>query len=406
MRICFLSRRYFPTVSGMAVYADNMVRQLVARGHGVTMLSQYYGGASAGVYGGGEPPAIPGAEVVGFESTHEQERGDFEADMAVMTAEVERRHAQRPFDLVHAQYGYPTGFAALRVARKLGLPAVVSIQGGDGHWVGECCATHRVAMRRVCTQSDAVIIGSDGFARTVADRLDVPRSGFTVVPGAVDTDRFHPRPGRAPGAASSPVRLLYHGRVDRRKGVIELLDAFDRLRADGRNVVLRVSGIGPDQEEVAARCAGTPGATATGAAAYAQAPAVYREADLFVSPTHAEGFSNTILEAMATGLPIVSCETTGVVDCLKDGRDSLLVPVSDVPALAAAIGRLLDDAPLRERLAAAALGRVRENFAWPVIAGAIERVYEAVLASPPRDAFDELEGEPEPCVYRAKPHLL
>ena len=351
MRICFLSRRYFPTVSGMAVYADNMVRQLVARGHDVTMLSQYYGGDAAGVYGGGEPPAISGAEVIGFESVNEQERGDFESDMAVMTAEVERRHAERPFDLIHAQYGYPTGFAALRVARKLSLPAVVSIQGGDGHWVGECCGTHRAAMRRVCTMSDAVIIGSDGFANTVAERLDVPRDGFTIVPGAVDTDRFHPADRGGFGRLSSPVRVLYHGRVDRRKGVIELLDAFDLLRSRGRDVVLRVSGIGPDQEEVAERCARTPAATATGAADYADAPAVYRAADLFVSPTHAEGFSNTILEAMATGLPIVSCETTGVVDCLQHERDSLLVPVSDVPAIAAAVERLLDDAALRERLA-------------------------------------------------------
>ena len=406
MRICFLSRRYFPTVSGMAVYADNMVRQLVARGHDVTMLSQYYGGASAGVYGGGDPPPIPGATVVGFESVHEQERGDFEADMAVMTAEVERRHAEQPFDLIHAQYGYPTGFAGLRVARKLGLPAVVSIQGGDGHWVGECCGTHRTAMRRVCTQSDAVIIGSDGFARTVAGRLGVPRSCFTVVPGAVDTDRFFPEAGRRLGVLSNPVRLLYHGRVDRRKGVLELLDAFERLPGRGDRVVLRVSGIGPDQEEAAARCAGIEGATATGAVGYADAPAVYRDADLFLSPTHAEGFSNTLLEAMATGLPIVSCETTGVVDCLADDRDALLVPVSDVPALAAAVERLIADAPLRERLAAAALQRVRENFAWPVIAGRIEAVYERVLAGEPRVDFDELGGEPDPCVYRQEPALL
>ena len=406
MKICFLSRRYFPTVSGMSVYADNMVRQMVRLGHDVTMLSQFYGGEAAGVYGGGPPPGIEGATVVGVESLGEQNRGDFEADIETLAKWVQDLHAATPFDLVHAQYGYPTGYAALVAARRLGLTCVVSIQGGDGHWVGECCGTHKRAMQLVCGHADALIIGSDSFAEEVSGRLGTDPSRFTVIPGAVDTDRFRPAEGRKIGDVGSPVRLLYHGRVDRRKGVFELIEAFGRLRDEGRDVTLTVSGIGPDYNETKRRCEQVEGATATGHADYSAAPDLYRTGDVFVSPTHAEGFSNTILEAMASGLPIVSCRAVGVVDCLKHGRDALLAEVGDVDDLTSQFGRMLDDGPLRRRLAEVALEEVRRLYSWPAIAGRIAGVYERVEERPKYDDFEEMTGEPDPCRFRAEPHLL
>ena len=406
MKICFLSRRVFPTISGMSVYADNLVRQLVAAGHDVTMLGQYYGGKAAGVYGGGPPPDMTGATVIGMESVGEQADGDFEADIEAMADRVEVEHKRKAFDIVHAQYGYPTGYAALVAARRLGLPCVVSIQGGDGHWVGECCGTHRRAMQLVLDHSDAVIIGSDSFAKEVRGRLGTDPSRFTVIPGAVDCDRFRPADGREIGGVLPPVRLLYHGRVDRRKGVFELIEVYERLRAEGRDVTLRVSGIGPDYEEARRRCEAIDGATATGYADYFDAPEVYRAADVFVSPTHAEGFSNTILEAMASGLPIVSCRAVGVVDCLEHGRDGLLAGVGDVDDLAAQVRRVLDDAPLRRRLAGAALAEARELYAWPAVAGRIVEVYRRVVEAPARERFVPMTGEPDPCRFRGEPHLL
>ena len=202
------------------------------------------------------------------------------------------------------------------------------------------------------------------------------------------------------------MRLLYHGRVDRRKGVFELIDAFRRLREGGRDVRLTVSGIGPDYEETRRRCDEVEGATATGHADYLAAPDLYRDADVFVSPTHAEGFSNTILEAMASGLPIVSCRAVGVVDCLTHGRNGLLAEVGDVDDLTRQIERVLDDAELRRELAETALREARELYAWPTIAGRIEEVYERVAGRPTADDFEPMTGSPDECRFRAEPHLL
>ncbi|MFD4787120.1 glycosyltransferase family 4 protein [Streptomyces sp. NPDC058459] len=390
MRICFVSRRYWPAVSGMSAYAENLLRHLVADGHEVTLVSQYRGDPEGrAVYGGGPPPAdrVPaGVRVAAVEALGEQAvtRGrpaDFEADVAALRDAVLDCHRRAPLDVVHAQYGYPTGLAALDASALTGVPAVVSVQGGDGHWVGTCCDDHRVAIRRVFREAPALLIGSPSFAREVAARHDLPPGRFTVVDGATDTRLFHPRPDRTPGDLGDPPVLLYHGRMDRRKGVFDLLEAVRLLAARGRRLRLAMSGAGPDLEAVRelARTTGPSGLVeVTGPVPYDRAPAVYRGGDLFVSPTWAEGFSNTILEAMATGLPVVSTRVVGVVDCVEDGVNGLLTDARDPAGLADAVDRLLADGSLRTRLAATALEHVRTRWSWPVAAARITDVYRSV----------------------------
>ena len=407
MKICFVSRRYFPAISGMSVYAHNLNHELVAAGHDVTMISQYRADAfGRGVYGGGPPPEVPGVRVIGLEARGEAESGDFERDIAEIVAVIEAEHAAKKFDVLHAQYGYPTGWAVLLASQKLGVPCMVSIQGGDGHWVGSCCETHRLAMTRVLDHAGAAVIGCRSFADEVTARLGTDPSRLTIVPGAVDTARFRP-PASPVDNGDEPV-LLYHGRVDRRKGVLDTIEALKRLRDEGHRFRFVLSGIGPDLEPAVAALgqAGLEGRTTLpGAAAYADAPRVYHGADIFLSPTYAEGFSNTILEAMASGIAIVSCYAVGVSDCLRDGENGLLVQPGDVAALTSATRRLLTDRALRARLAAAALAECRAVYAWPHVAGQIVGLYEQLVRRPvDRDFPAELPLDP--CRFRAEPHLL
>ncbi len=405
MRICFISRRFFPAISGMSVYALNLLRELVAAGHDVTMISQYRGDPlGIRVYGGGPPPPVPGVRVIGLEQLGEQDGGDFEADIAAMKAAILAEHARRPFDVLHAQYGYPCGWAALAASRETGVPNVVSIQGGDGHWVGSCCETHRLAMVRVLDHAGAVLIGCRSFADEVSHRLGTAPGRFTIVPGAVDTARFSP--GERP--RGGPPVLLYHGRVDARKGVLDMLDALAPLAAQGVPFELLVSGIGPTYDEAAARidALGLGGhARMTGYVDYADVPEVYRRADIFVSPTYAEGFSNTILEAMASRLAVVSCRAVGVVDCIRDGENGLLTEPGDVPALTGSLRRLLTDPAERDRLAGAGLAECRQVYSWQAVGRQIMQVYAALAGGRP-DLDWPLELPLTPCRFRQEPHLL
>lgn len=402
MRICFVSRRYFPAISGMSIYAVNLLQQLVAAGHDLTMVSQYRGDAlGTRIYGGGPPPPVPDVKVIGVEQRGEQDGGDFERDVAKIVETIVAEHRRAPFDVLHAQYGYPTGWAVLLASQRLGVPNLVSIQGGDGHWVGSCCETHRLAMVRVLDHAGALLIGGQSFAREVGDRLGTPLDRFTIVPGAVDTERFTP----AGLATNGPTRILYHGRVDRRKGVLDFLHSLTAVAGDWQATV---SGIGPDLAEAQMLC-GQLGLDAritfSGYADYADVPDIYRAHHIFASPTYAEGFSNTILEAMASGLAVLSCRSVGVVDCVRDGDNGLLTEVGDVAGQAQALTALVNERALRARLADAALAECRRTYSWHAVGRQIMTVYDRLLGTRPNTAFD-LDLPMTPCRFRAEPHLL
>ena len=404
MRVLFLSRRYFPAISGMSIYAQNLLRELVRQGHDVTMISQYrddeYGKS---VYGGGPPPDVPGVHVIGLPQTGEAESGDFETDIEVMVDAIVREHERAPFDVLHAQYGYPTGWAVLLASKRLGIPNLVSIQGGDGHWVGSCCECHRLAMVRVLGHAGAVLIGGESFAEEVHERLGTPMDRFTLIPGAVDTERFSP--GTGPGRG--PVRLLYHGRVDARKGVLDTLHALARLDT-ARPWSATISGIGPTLDEAKALAAelSFAGEVAfTGYADYDTVPDLYRAHDVFLSPTYAEGFSNTILEAMASGHAILGGRSVGVVDCLRDGENGVLVEPGDIAAITRETARMIDDDAHRARLADAALAECRKTYSWRVVGERIAGIY-AQLANTAPDLGFETDLPRDSCRFRAEPHLL
>ena len=152
----------------------------------------------------------------------------------------------------------------------------------------------------------------------------------------------------------------------------------------------------------------------TGHADYFAAAEVYRRGDIFVSPTYSEGFSNTILEAMASGLPIVSTNAVGVVDCLTDGSNALLVEPRDVDGLAQAIARMIDDGPLRRNLAHQSLEEVRSLYSWHAIGRRIQEIYRDLQGTRPDTGWTTLYDPAEvtretadlSCRFRASPHLL
>lgn len=422
MRICFLSRRYFPAISGMSVYAQNYLNELVRLGHDVVMISQYRNDeAGTKIYGGGPPPPVEGVLVLGLEAHGEQcvnigQEADFEADIRAMVGTALEQHRIKPFDIIHAQYGYPNGFAALEISRRTGIPNVISIQGGDGHWVGLCCETHRLAIRAVFDYANELIIGSQSFAQEVHDNHGTLVERFTIIPGAINAEHFRPRDQRPLGDIGTIPVLLYHGRVDRRKGVLELIEAVEQLKLEKRIFQLVISGIGPDLEpakELAAAKSLGEVIQFTGYVTYDEAPEVYRSADIFVSPTWSEGFSNTILEAMASGLPIVAARAIGVVDCLTDGENALFHEVHDVEGMCRQISTILDDEELRRKLAGNALQEIQAKYRWPVIVQEIVERLHHVSAHEPNNSWTEFydpattvtDADPT-CRFRQSPHLL
>jgi glycosyltransferase-like protein len=215
-----------------------------------------------------------------------------------------------------------------------------------------------------------------------------------VVHNGVDTARFQAAgPGlaaalrRRAGAARRPL-ILSVGGIEPRKGSDTLVRALAALKQAGRRPVLAVVGGHSFQDYRAYRdrvLASLPGlgldlgddVVLLGTVPDAELPAWYAAADVLAFPSTKEGWGLAVLEAMSAGLPVVTSELPVFREYLEPGRDALLVPVDDPPALAAALAAVLDDAELADKLRSAALA-VAERFSWARSAAEHRAIYVAL----------------------------
>jgi phosphatidylinositol alpha-mannosyltransferase len=203
---------------------------------------------------------------------------------------------------------------------------------------------------------------------------------YKVIPNGVDVPRFANAVPVARWQDGTP-NLLFVGRHEPRKGLLDLLKAHRILRKTGYDDRLLVVGSGPQEREarryVATR--GLQGVEFLGRVSEAEKAQLFKTADIYVSPaTGGESFGIVLLEAMAAGAPIVASDIHGYKGVVRRGREGLLVPPHDPRELAGAIGRLLDDPPLRAEMAAA--GRQRaEAFSWPSVTAKVEDYYGFVI---------------------------
>lgn len=173
------------------------------------------------------------------------------------------------------------------------------------------------------------------------------------------------------------------GRLTRDKGVCELVQCFQILQREGRAVHLLLlgdfeSGDPVDRKTVDWICT-NPAAHWLG---FIPDPKpYYRLMNAFVFPTYREGLAKALLEAAAAGAPVVATSVTGVVDIVQDGLTGILVPPGDAPALARAVGRLLDEPETAARMARAAQSMIREHFDNSFYLARLGEMIESMVAT-------------------------
>jgi glycosyltransferase involved in cell wall biosynthesis len=178
------------------------------------------------------------------------------------------------------------------------------------------------------------------------------------------------------------LRFLFVGRHVHQKGIDILLDAAGRGRSRiGQPFVVEIAGDGPERSRLERR-ANDLGLSDVvrflGPLSRPDLVRAYARATVFVLPSRLEGFPLTILEAWASGVPVIATSVGGVPDLCDEGN-SVLVPPSDPLALADAMTSLAGDPVRRERLGAAGRSMVRERYTWDTVAEAYERLYARCL---------------------------
>jgi len=286
-------------------------------------------------------------------------------------------------DIIHT-YGYRQSLVGLYLQRLAGFKWICFMTGSTTEDL-KARLYHRLdaAMQQV---ADRTVLLSQAQRPTIPGGGDERR--VRVIHNAVDADRPAPMSGgdfqvrSALNIDAHAPLVVVVSRLSPEKGVDVFLRAFRRLVdsiASVRAVVVG-DGVLRDELEALSRNLGLCGMVRF--AGYTSAPGDYLSAaDLVVLPSRSECIPNVALEAMAFGKPVVASRVGGVPEVIEDGQSGLLFPTEDVGALAAAMGRILLDQPLSDRLRFAGQARVREHFSATAFADTVLALYKEVRGS-------------------------
>lgn len=219
-----------------------------------------------------------------------------------------------------------------------------------------------------------IVLGSVWKDFVVKDlRVEVPN--VVVIPNGTPSTS-HTRPV---ALKQKKVRIVFSGRLERRKGVAELIEAADRVSAEGRDFELVLMGDSRDAA-LLAEVESRPYCNVTGWLPKEEVVRTLATGDVYVLPSFDEGLPMAMLEAMSLGLPVVVTRVGAIPDVIEDGKEGYLLAPGDVSALTTALGSLIADATMRNRMGSFAFRRWQSELDSVKMSRCIEREWKASLA--------------------------
>ena len=287
-------------------------------------------------------------------------------------------------DIVQVFFGIPAGGAAYLLQKFRKVPYVVFLGGRDVPRPNPDPPYYRwlylllKPMIRAIWGNAARNVACSDDLRELARKTDADAK-IDVIPDGVDLETFAPAP-RA--AAPKSIRVLTIGRLIPRKGFQFLIRALPQIIENAtHNFEIEIVGDGPYQKELM-KMAKRLGVDAyihfAGAVPYPELPQKYRNADIFILPSLAEGMPLVVLEAMGTGLPIVASRFQGIDELVAEGTNGELFDTGDVAGLAQCLLKVINAGALRLQMGKASIERVKP-YDWKHIADAYLTLYADIL---------------------------
>lgn len=300
----------------------------------------------------------------------------------------------RRIDVVHAHWVVPNGPIAALAAHRCRLPLVVTVHGSDVALAERSRLVGKLA-RWSLLRADAATAASTHLLDRVA-RLIGTQSSLKLVPLGTDLAAFHPdaaaalRVRRSLHIAADEVLVLGIGRLIDLKGFDHLVRAIALVRERAPNVRLVIAGDGDARAKLIdlSRSLGLADrALFVGMVSRDEAPGYFAAADLVAVPTvgHGESFGEglgyVVLEAQASGKPVVASRVGGLPEVVSDGETGYLVADRDPDGLASAIIRLAEDPEQRRRLGESARARALAAPSWDAVARMWVELYKRIVDS-------------------------
>lgn len=385
MRIAYVSDTYLPETDGLAIAIGRHTRLLAERGHQVLVLCPTYEGAPA-------PP--PGVEVIRYESWSAASNANTHVAVPALRDVRRRLRAFAP-DLVHVHTPLTLGLCGIAAAKVLGIPLVqtyhtwlpgslqyaspsrlLGLDRGPRRMHDSWLA--RAITHIVYDRSDLVLAPSETLCQMLRDIPVRPPVAYQT--NGIDLTEFPPKEDWHTRQC-----VMHCGRMGFEKNIEVVVEAFALFSAEHPDWGLELLGEGPAEPYVRGlieRFGLGPVVLLHGFVDRVHLSRAYRDADFWVTASTIETQGLVILEAMASGTPVVGVDALAIPEMARDGVSGIIVQPYDVQGMAEAFRRMADDGALRERLGRNCIQEVQAHELHAAVER-LERTYEELLAISP-----------------------
>ena len=378
MKVALCTDYFYPRIGGVSSHVAGLASELERRHHEVVIMTKFAKGDTRSSIAGKVSylrPSIPIPVIL----------------VPPKAADIRDVLERGKFDIVHAHHAFtPTSLLSVSAARKIGMPAVLTnhtiflASDHESLWVPTSYVLY--PFRRYINKANLIT----AVSQTAADFIGhfTERGKVVVIPNGIDSDRFDSRPC----AKEYPTHevggghiILYVGRLVYRKGIHVLVKAMPQILRELPDAQLLIAGEGVMGDFIKLLIKSLDlkdHVKLMGFVPNEMLPDLYGLSQVFVLPSlYCESFGITLLEAMASGKPVVASNVGGVPEVVEDEVTGLLFRKGDERDLADGVLRVMSDHDLALKLAEKARRSVEDNFSWFVVADKIESLYEELLAT-------------------------
>lgn len=394
MNVCFVTPEYFPISGGTGAYVYYLSHNLQKLGHNVHVVARH-SEDSEEVFSGIDVHYIKG---VGNALTR------YWRFARSASKKIEELNKKKGFDVIHANLPLVPSFAIPKDASKALVCAVHST------WKGEAIVTKRdnpknlnpneksmlrynfllrSYEKKLMNHSDALIAVSKYTVDELTELYGIDEKKIHVIYNGVDVQKFKPRPDRAElrrefGLEDEKKIVLFVGRLYHRKGLEILLRSIPLVLQEFSDVKFVISGKGFKEKEESLRNLAKQldiedHVTFMGYVPDEKLPNLYSASDIFVLPAIYENFPFAILEAQATGLPVISTKVGGIPEFLVDNENGFLIDPGDSAQLTQRVLALLQYPKLAKEMGMRGRKLIEEKFSWRLITNQVIDLYHKLL---------------------------
>jgi len=288
-------------------------------------------------------------------------------------SQAKKQLKEKKYGLIVAWSSLPAGFISWRLSKKFCTPYIVLLRGADvpfysKRWRNFDRFLFKRLAKIIWKNAKAVIANSEGLKKLALKTA--PRQKISVIPNGVDLKKFQSLPKKK----QKLFTILYVGRLTKRKGINYLIKAFCKLNKN-KDCKLILAGDGNFREKLEKQVKKSGHKNFVefiGILNHDQLIKIYRSSDVFVLPSLNEGMSNTLLEAMASGLPIITTDVGGTKELFCD--NGYVIRKKSSEDIFEALKKLKSDIELLKEMGAKSLEKVK-GFSWEKVAESFANVF-------------------------------